>query len=85
MTPRARRPGVGGVHGDALRVAVAEPPARGAANAACIRALAGALGVPREAVELDPASRGRRKRVRIVGDADVLAVRLQQLAAGETP
>jgi uncharacterized protein YggU (UPF0235/DUF167 family) len=84
VTPRARRKGVGGTHGDALRVAVAEPPAGGAANAACARALARALGVGRGAVELDRASRGRRKRVRIAGDAVALAARLQELASGDT-
>jgi uncharacterized protein YggU (UPF0235/DUF167 family) len=67
-----------------LRVAVAEPPAGGAANAACARALARALGVGRGAVELDRASRGRRKRVRIAGDAEALAARLHELAAGDT-
>ena len=54
----------------------------GAANVACSRALARALGVGRGAVELDPASRGRRKRVRVAGDAEALAARLQELAAG---
>jgi uncharacterized protein YggU (UPF0235/DUF167 family) len=83
VTPRARRKGVGGTHGDALRVAVAEPPVDGAANAACARALARAVGVGRGAVELDRASRGRRKRVVIAGDAEALAARLQELAAGD--
>ena len=84
VTPRARRQGVGGTHGGALRVAVAEPPVGGAANTACTRALARALGVGRGAVELDRASRGRRKRVLIAGDAEALAARLQELAAGDT-
>lgn len=84
VTPRARRKGVGRTHGGALRVAVAEPPAGGAANAACARALARALGVGRGAVELDRASRGRRKRVRIAGDAEALAARVHELAAGDT-
>ena len=65
-------------------MAVAEPPVGGAANAACARALARALGVGRGAVELDRGSRGRRKRVLIAGDAEALAARLQELAAGDT-
>ncbi|MDH3212220.1 MAG: DUF167 family protein [Myxococcales bacterium] len=81
VTPRARRKGVGGTHGGALRVAVSEAPVAGAANAACARALARALGVGRAAVALDRASRGRRKRVRIEGDAEALAARLRELAA----
>ena len=54
-------------------MAVNEPPVAGAANEGCARALAEALGVPRAAVALDPASRGRRKRVRIEGNAEEIA------------
>ena len=82
VSPRSRRPNVGGVHGDALRVAVSEPPIGGAANEGCAKALARALGVRRAAVALDPASTGRRKRVRIDGDFETLAERLLGLASG---
>ena len=81
VTPRARRPLVAGCRSDALRVAVAAPPVEGNANAACVRALAEALGVRRSEVELDPRSRGRRKRVQVHGDPDDLAARLRRLAA----
>jgi uncharacterized protein (TIGR00251 family) len=84
VTPRSRRERVGGTHGDALRVRVGAAPVGGAANAACVEALARALGVRSRTVELDPGSRGRRKRVRVVGEAMALARRLQDLAA-ETP
>jgi len=83
VSPRSSRAEVGGSHGEALRVAVAEAPVGGAANTACVRALARALGVRRGAVDLDPASKGRRKRVRVAGDADTLAARLRELAAGK--
>lgn len=85
VTPRARREAVGGTHGDALRVAVRAPPAGGAANRACSEALARAFAVRRSQVELDPGSRGRRKRVRIRGDGAALARRLASLggAAGD--
>ncbi len=83
VSPRSRRPGVGGSHGDALRVAVSEPPVEGAANTACVQALAGAFGVRAPAVELEPGAKGRRKRVRIAGDGNALATRLDQLAAGK--
>jgi uncharacterized protein YggU (UPF0235/DUF167 family) len=73
---------VGPGHGDALRVAVTEPAREGAANAACARALAEALGVAREAIRLDPGSRGRRKRVRVRGDAQALEARVRELATG---
>ena len=85
VTPRARRESVGGTHGEALRIAVSAPPLGGEANAACVRALARALGVGRAAVDLDPASRGRRKRVRVRGDPARLRSRLEELggSAGE--
>lgn len=81
--PRSRRPRVGGLQGDALRVAVSEPPTEGRANEACRRALAGALGVARGAVQLDPAARSRRKRVQVAGDAAALAAALRRLASGD--
>ena len=82
VTPRSRRIAVKGTHGDALRVAVAAAPAKGEANAACVEALAAALGLERSAVELDPAARHRRKRVRLRGDPEALCSRLRALAAG---
>jgi len=80
VTPRARREHVGGSRGGALRVAVAEPPVEGEANAACVRALARALGVQRAAVRLAPNAKGRRKRVLIEGDSEALARRIRELA-----
>ena len=81
VTPRARRAAVGGLHGEALRVAVTEPPVDGRANAACVSVLARAFAVRRADVELDPAARGRRKRVRIRGRCAPLEARLAELAA----
>jgi uncharacterized protein (TIGR00251 family) len=80
VSPRARRESVAGSHGDALRVSVQEPPVGGAANEACRRALARALGVRRAAVELDSAARGRRKRVRVKGDPEAISLRARELA-----
>lgn len=80
VTPRARREQVGGLHGDALRVYVSAPPVEGEANAACARALADALEVRRADVWLDPGARGRRKRIRVQGDAEALMRRLRALA-----
>jgi len=80
VTPRAHRESVGGCRGGALRVAVVEPPVEGEANAACVRALARALGVRRAAVRLAPNSKGRRKRVLVEGEAPALARRIRELA-----
>ena len=81
VTPRARVPRVGGSHGDALRVAVSEPPVEGRANAACERAVSQALGLRRRDVSIDPSSRGRRKRVQVLGESTHLSTRLRELAA----
>jgi hypothetical protein len=81
VSPRARRPGVGGCQADALRVRVGAPPVDGLANAACVNAVAKALGVRRSAVTLDPGSRSRRKRVHVEGDPGRLEARLARLAS----
>ena len=80
VTPRARIARVGGQHGDALRVAVSEPPVQGRANGACQQSLCDALGLRKRHVTIDPASRGRRKRVQATGDAEALEASLRQLA-----
>ena len=80
VAPRARREAVGGLYGDALRVAVRAAPEAGRANAACALALAAAFAVPRSEVALDPRSTGRRKRVHIGGDTLLLERRFEALA-----
>jgi hypothetical protein len=80
VTPRARHEGVGGRHGDALRVAVRAAPEAGRANQACVALLAAAFEVPRQQVSLDARATGRRKLVRILGDAAILERRFEKLA-----
>jgi uncharacterized protein (TIGR00251 family) len=80
VTPRAKKPGVGGQHGDALRVQVSAPPLVGMANAACTRAIALALGCSRNAVEIAPGSKSRRKRVRVSGSPVALREAIASLA-----
>jgi uncharacterized protein YggU (UPF0235/DUF167 family) len=48
-----------------------------------VAALAEAFGVARADVALDPRSSGRRKRVRIEGDARLLARRFEVLAKAD--
>jgi len=67
--PRARRPGVVGEQGGALKVAVAAPPEDGKANAALIEVLAKVLEVRRSQVELLSGSGSRDKKFLIRGAA----------------
>ncbi len=80
VSPKARRERVGGLYGDALRVAVKAPPVEGKANAACVRALAASLGLQPSEVDIKPSSKSRRKRVLIHGDPERLGHLLQALA-----
>jgi len=80
VQPRSSRPGVGGLHGDALKVRVAAAPVDGAANDAVIDALAEAFSVSRRAVRLVSGASSRSK-VLDVDDATLAAA--QRLAAGD--
>ncbi len=62
--PGARRPGLAGMHGGALRVRVAAPAERGRANRELARLLTQAIGVP---AELVGGGSGRRKRFLVRG------------------
>ncbi|MBI4082437.1 MAG: DUF167 domain-containing protein [Candidatus Lambdaproteobacteria bacterium] len=68
LRPNARRTEWAGPHGpDALGLRVAAPPSEGRANAACLRFLAAAFGVPPSAVTLLAGAGSREKRVEIGG------------------
>jgi len=67
VTPRARREEVGPVVDGLLRIKVAVPPERGAANEAVVALLASALGVPKRSVQIIAGAGGRRKTVRVIG------------------
>jgi uncharacterized protein (TIGR00251 family) len=74
VRPRAKRPGIDGIHGDALRVRVSAPPVDGAANEMVIQTLAEVLGVPRRALSVVSGETARRKIIEVQGVAvsDVL-------------
>lgn len=76
VQPRARRAGVDGTHGAALRVRVAAAPVDGAANEAVVTVLAEALGVPKRNVTITSGYGSRSKVVEVtgVGVADVLGI-----------
>lgn len=65
VQPGAARTEVAGRHGDALKVRVASPPVDGKANAALLRFVAEAFGVPLARVALVRGETARRKTVRI--------------------
>ncbi len=67
VQPGAARAGMGGRHGDAVKVAVSAPPDKGKANEAVLVLVAAALGVPRSAVELVGGTTSRAKRVAVRG------------------
>lgn len=75
VQPRSRRPGIDGVHGDALRVRVRAAPVDGAANEAIVETLALVLGVPRRAVTIVSGFSSRAKVV------EVLGVEIEQVVA----
>ncbi len=81
IQPRSSREGIGGVHGDRLRVRVSAPPVEGAANARLLEVLAKALDLPRGALRLTHGERGRDKEVLIAGAAPRLAQLIAKLAA----
>ncbi len=65
IQPGAKKSGVVGLHGDALKVRIASPPVDGRANAALITFLAGALGVPKQSLAVVRGETSRRKTVRV--------------------
>ena len=77
VQPRAKKPGIDGTHGDALRVRVQAPPVDGAANDDVIAVIAAALGVPRRAVRIAAGLSARQKLVDVDGiDASAATARL---------
>ncbi len=76
VQPRAKKPGIDGTHGDALRVRVQAPPVEGAANDAVVAVIAGALGVPPRAVHIAAGHSGRHKLVDVDGIAAPAALAL---------
>ena len=65
--PGAKRTGVTGRHGDALKVAVAAPADAGRANDAVLRLVAEVAGVRRGAVRLLSGRASRAKRIAVDG------------------
>lgn len=67
VQPRAASTTVMGIHGGALKMRVAAPPAKGRATEECLRFLAQLLGLRQADVELVAGLTSRSKRVRLRG------------------
>ncbi|MEP7208264.1 MAG: DUF167 domain-containing protein [Casimicrobiaceae bacterium] len=65
VQPGAKATEAAGVHGDALKVRLAAPPVEGKANAALVRFIAAAFGVPMRQVEIVQGGSSRRKVVAV--------------------
>jgi len=65
--PRARKSGIAGLLGDALKVRIQAPPVDGKANEALVGFLAGLLDVPGSRVSILAGESSRIKRVKVAG------------------
>jgi hypothetical protein len=67
VQPRAKKNGITGELGDALKLALTAPPVEGRANEACIEFFANLLDVPRSSVTIASGETSRRKVIRVAG------------------
>lgn len=67
VQPRASRTGIAGIHGEALRIALAAPPIDGRANDELLDYFANLFSVSRSAVHILAGGNARNKIVRIAG------------------
>lgn len=67
IQPGAKKSGVAGFYGEALKIRLAAPPVDGKANAALLAYIAELLKVPKSAVSLKSGQTSRQKVVRVEG------------------
>jgi uncharacterized protein (TIGR00251 family) len=65
--PRAKKNGITGELGEALKVSLTTPPVDGRANEACIEFFAKLLKVPRSSVTIASGQTSRNKVIRVAG------------------
>lgn len=81
VQPGAKRSRVLGIHGDALKIAVAAPPVDGKANEALIGFLAELLGVRQSNIEVVRGATSRQKTILIRGGmSEDIAARFEPIA-----
>lgn len=86
LTPKGGRDGIDGIElladgRSVLKARVRAAPSEGEANAALIRLLAKAVGVPPRDVALSAGVTARIKRLTIAGDGPTLIAALEKIAA----
>jgi uncharacterized protein (TIGR00251 family) len=72
VQPAARKSGIVGRHGDALKVRVAAPAVDNKANAALIALLSEVLGVHKSAIVIRQGATARRKLVEVTGGPELM-------------
>jgi uncharacterized protein (TIGR00251 family) len=83
VQPGVSRPGLAGLHGQALRIRLRARAVEGAANRELLEQLADALGVRRADLSIAAGEHGRAKRVVVRGlAADEVRARLARQVAG---
>ena len=65
--PRARKNGITGELGNALKLSLTSPPVEGRANEACIEFFANLLKVPHSSVTIASGQTSRQKVIRVSG------------------
>jgi hypothetical protein len=65
--PRAKKNGITGEVGEALKVSLTAPPVEGRANEACVEFFAKLLKVPRSSVTIASGQSSRNKVIRVAG------------------
>ena len=83
VQPGARKNGVAGIHGDALKIRIAAPATENKANGALIEYLGEILGVPKSAIAIRHGAMGRRKVAEVAGGPE-LAAKLEAGAGRST-
>ena len=79
VQPRARKNGITGTVGDALKLALTAPPVEGRANQAVIEFFADIFQIPRSSVTIASGESSRLKVIRITG---ISAGQVRQCLAG---
>lgn len=76
VQPGAKKNGIAGTHGEALKIRLAAPPVDGKANVALLAFVAERLDVPKSAVTLKSGQTSRQKVVEIENAPEDTAQRL---------